>query len=350
MKSNPPYVLFLIVVVFFSGGCKTIKTGTASSPRIQYELSGGAGHYDYAPSAIEDEYGIRYMFLCQNKNPFQIVDHVYLFKGIPTGKGYVWQPGTEIMAPSLTGWDKIHICDPDVRQLKFVYKGEQYNWIMTYLGVDQWFNHNQIGLAFSKTIEGPYIKYDQNPLIPYTDTTKWGVGQSTSIVLDSNTIQLFYSKSETPRGKGMYSRNIKFVNGTIDIGHEQVVPHLFPNTYFAYSDKYKFAISEIRINEDKQIPTWVGNYVRFTYQPRDVDMFDTKNDWKEIGLVGPAQTGFPRNHNPGFLTDTKGYIIPGKELVVYFTVAMTGDDWLWSYNLYSASFDPKEIFGKKNSL
>ncbi|HVU56525.1 MAG TPA: hypothetical protein VHD83_15775 [Puia sp.] len=317
-------------------------TSVAQKPVIQYELSGGAGHYDYAPSAIEDEYGIRYMFLCQNKNPFEIVDHVYLFKGIPTAKGYVWQPGTEIIAPSATGWDKIHICDPDVRQLNFAYKGQQYHYIMTYLGVDQWFNHNQIGLAFSKAIEGPYTKYDGNPLVPYTDTTKWGVGQSTSIVLDSNTIQLFYSKSDTPRGR-MYARNIKFVNGTIDIGQERVVPHLYPNTYFAYSEKYKFAVSEVRINQDKQIPTWVGNHVRLTRQVRDADMFDEKNDWTEMGLIGASQTRFPRNHNPGLLTDTKGYLIPGRDLIVYFTVAVTGDDWLWSYNLYSATYDHKKL-------
>lgn len=340
MKTLLP-LLTITVVIATSLGCKTATKATAN-PAIQYELSGGAGHYDYAPSAIEDEYGIRYMFLCQNKNPFEIIDHVYLFKGVPTAKGYTWLPGTEILAPSAMGWDKIHICDPDVRQLNFTYKGERYHYIMTYLGVDQWFNHNQIGLAFSKAIEGPYIKYDRNPLIPYPDTTRWGVGQSTSIVLDSNTIQLFYSKSDTPRSR-MYARKIKFSDGAIDIGREQVVPHLYPNTYFAYSDKYKFAVSEVRIDQDKQIPTWVGNHIRLTCQPRGVDLFDEKNDWKELGLIGPAQTHFPRNHNPGLLTDTKGYIIPNRDLVVYFTVAVTGDDWLWSYNLYSATYGRKKL-------
>lgn len=92
------------------------------------------------------------MFVCQNKVPFVIRDHIYLFKGIPTKNGYKWQPGTEVLGPSKSGWDKIHTCDPDVRKMNFSYKGQEYHWIMFYLGVDQWFNHNQIGLAFSKVL------------------------------------------------------------------------------------------------------------------------------------------------------------------------------------------------------
>ena len=134
------------------------------TPQIQYEFSGGAGHYNYAPSIIEDQYGIRYGFVCENRDPFKIVDYVYLYKGIPTEKGYVWQPGTQIIEPSETGWDNCHICDPDVREFKTTYKGETYNWIMTYLGVDRWdCNHNQIGLAISKNIERTFL-YARNKI------------------------------------------------------------------------------------------------------------------------------------------------------------------------------------------
>lgn len=336
------FLLFFLVWAWVSGCLSRTDQKQVAKTEIKYELGGGAGHYNYAPSAIEDQYGIRYMFLCQNKNPFEIVDYVYLFKGIPTKNGYVWQPGTEIIAPSKEGWDKIHICDPDVREFALTYKGEKYNWIMTYLGVDQWHNHNQIGLAFSKNIEGPYIKYDQNPLVSFSDTTQWGVGQSTSIVLDSTTIQLFYSKSGKPRGT-MSVRNIKLnVLDSLHLGEERVVPFLYPNTYFARSKKNMYAVSEIRINQSKEIPTWVGNYVRVVYKPLEKDLFADQDEWVEIGLVGPKETGFPRNHNPGFLTDSKGNIIPDRELVVYFTAAMTGQNWLWSYDLYSARFELPE--------
>ena len=32
------------------------------------------------------------------------------------------------------------------------------------------------------------------------------------------------------------------------------------------------------------------------------------------------------------------------ELVMYFTPAMTGENWLWSYDLYSATFNLKNYF------
>lgn len=343
MKLKLLLISVLSVVAFL-----TVLIGFDSRPRaelvkpeIKYEFGAGAGHYNYAPSAIQDEYNIRYLFLCQNKNPFEIIDYVYLIKGIPTKNGYVWQDGTEIMAPSEEGWDKIHICDPDVRRFDLTYKGEKYKWIMTYLGVDQWHNHNQIGLAFSKNIEGPYIKYDKNPLISFSDTTKWGVGQSTSIVMDSTTIKLFYSKSGTPRSV-MCVRDIKLNElESLNIGEEKVVPHLYPNTYFAFSKENIYAVSETRVNQSREIPTWVGNHVRFVYKPLSKGLFSGKDDWIEIGVAGPEDTGFPRNHNPGFLTDTKGYMMSDDEALVYFTVAMTGENWLWSYDLYSAWFDLK---------
>ncbi len=330
-------LIYLVLVMLF--GCKgNHQEQHTIIPRIQYELGGGAGHYNYAPSAIEDKYGIRYMFLCQNKDPFKIIDYVYLFKGIPTKNGYVWQPGTEIVAPSESGWDKIHICDPDVREFRTTYKGETYNWIMTYLGVDQWFNHNQIGLAISKNIEGPYIKFDKNPLVTYQDTTRWGVGQSTTIVKDSTTIQLFYS-STTENGP-LCVREIKLNDlDNIVLGEEKKVPFLGANTYPVMSKKNMYMVSETRVSQDKEIPTWVGNVCRLAYKPRTESLFTEEDGWIVIGHAGPEETGFPRNHNPGFLTDTKGYLLNDEELVVYFTVAMTGENWLWSYDLYSATYD-----------
>ena len=117
------YKTYIYLAVFTLLGCKGNDRNEPQTltPQIRYEFSGGAGHYNYAPSIIEDQYGIRYGFICENRDPFKIVDYVYLYKGIPTNKGYVWQPGTQIIEPSETGWDNCHICDPDVREFKTTY-------------------------------------------------------------------------------------------------------------------------------------------------------------------------------------------------------------------------------------
>ena len=247
MKQNLSLIALLLTMVCHA------QINLPVIPTVQYEISGGAGHYNYAPSVIQDQYGIRYAFMCENLEPFKIVDYIYLYKGIPQGDSYVWQRGTRIVDPSADGWDNCHICDPDVREFQTTYKGETYNWIMTYLGVDRWdCNHNQIGLAISKNIEGPYIKFDQNPLVAYQDTTRWGVGQSTTIVKDSTTIMLFYH-STTPNGP-YCMREIKLDDlDNIVLGEEMKVPNLSAKTYPAFSEKNRYMVSELWVNRSKEI-------------------------------------------------------------------------------------------------
>lgn len=336
-------ITVLTCILLNSCAINTDKS-TIVIPEIKYEFSGGAGHYDYAPSFIVDEYGIIYGYLCENREPFKIVDYIYLYKGTPTKNGYVWQPGVEVLAPSTHGWDNCHICDPDVREFKTRWKGQEYNYIMTYLGVDQWdCCHNQIGLAVSPTIEGPWTKYDGNPIVPYEWRDKWGTGQSTTIVKNDSTIVLYYH-STTPNGP--YARREIILNDldNIRIGVEEKIPHLAPNSYPMYSEDTIYMVSEIRDdNYNGLIPTWVGNVCQVASMPIDADMAAETNPWTELGRITESLSGFPRNHNPGFLTDTKGYLPSKDELVVFFTPAVTGEDWLWSYDLYSATFDIKKV-------
>jgi hypothetical protein len=322
-------------------------------PTIRYELGGGAGHYNYAPSFIIDEYGIIYGYMCQNRDPFQIVDYIYLYKGIPTENGYVWQPGIPVLAPSEEGWDNCHICDPDVRKFKTRYKGETYEWIMTYLGVDQWdCKHNQVGLAIAKNIEGPWIKFDGNPIVPYESRDKWGTGQSTTIIKDSATITLVYHSTDSNGPVAV--RDIKLDDlSDIVLGEEYNIPDFPGNTYpTVYEDKV-FLVSEQRSEDYKNvIPTWVGDLCLVHYKEIKSGKSVTETlaepgGWTEIGRVSPKNSRFPRNHNPGFLTDIYGYAPSGSELIVFYTPAVTGENWLWSYDLYSAKFDLNEFFNKK---
>lgn len=313
---------------------------TSGTPIIQFEISGGYKKYVYAPSAFQDN-GIRYMFLCKNRDPGVVVDYVYFYKGTRNTEGkYIWDEGKEVLGPSSSGWDSQHTCDPDVREFRLRYKGETYNWIMTYLGCDQKDNnHNQIGLAFAKNIDGPYIKYDKNPLIPtHAGFNAWGVGQSTSVVIDTISIQLFFSSSPYD----IMVRTVKLNDlENVDIGTPQVVKNITPNAYLAYSKNNIYGVNERRIDINDGKPT--GDYCYFNYKPLSAGLFSDTDDWKIIGKVGPADTKYPHNHNPGFLTDKKGYMLSDDEAIVYFTVGETGDNWLWSYQLYSATFDLKNL-------
>ena len=342
------YVLVISALIMISCSEVPEKSGQILLKEVRYELGGGAGYYNYAPSVIEDEYGIRYAYMCQNRVPFEIVDYIYLYKGIPTKDGYVWQPGTEVLGPSVEGWDNCHVCDPDVREFKTRWKGKTYNWVMTYLGVDQWdCNHNQVGLAVAESIEGPWIKFDGNPIVPYEARNSWGTGRSTTIVKNDSTVLLFYCKSGSYRMREIVLSDLD----DFSIGEEKNVPNLPFNTYPAMSkakDKL-FMVSELRGEsyDNSQIPNWVGDICKIVYMPLagddplDSDLWvkPESNLWKEVHTIAPEHSGFPRNHNPGFLTDTKGYLVDDNELVVYFTPAVTGSDWLWSYDLWSATYD-----------
>lgn len=343
-------LIFCLIAVFIlttSCGNKEINEVTLPkpietkiTPVVQLEIPGGYKEYVYAPSAIEDN-GVRYLFVCKNRDQGVVVDYVYFYKSIRSTDGkYVWAQGKEVLGPSVTGWDREHTCDPDVREFKLRYKGETYNWIMTYLGCDQKDNnHNQIGLAFAKNIDGPYIKYDKNPLIPtHAGFNSWGVGQSTSIVIDTTSIQLFYSSSPFD----IMVRNVKLNDlENVDIGTPQVVKNITPNAYFAYSKKNIYSVYEKRVDINDGKPT--GDYSYFMYKPLSSQLFSIANDWTIIGSVGPADTKYPHNHNPGFLTDKKGYMLSDEEAIIYFTIGESGDNWLWSYQLYSATFDLKNL-------
>ena len=130
----------------------------------------------------------------------------------------------------------------------------------------------------------------------------------------------------------------------IILGEEKAIPFRGANSYPAMSDKNIYMVSETRVSPIKKIPTWVGDVCRLAYKPRTESLFTEEDGWIEIGHSGPEETGFPRNHNPGILTDTKGYMLNDDELVMYFTPAMTGENWLWSYDLYSATFNLKNYF------
>ena len=56
------YKTYICLTLLALSSCKNNDDNSPQTltPQIRYEFSGGAGHYNYAPSIIQDEYGIRY--------------------------------------------------------------------------------------------------------------------------------------------------------------------------------------------------------------------------------------------------------------------------------------------------
>ena len=97
-----------------------------------------------------------------------IRDHIILRKEVKAGTE--WQAVEEkvVLAPSTTSdeWDSVHVCDPFVIGGDYHYKNTDYYYAMLYLGCNTLDNSkNEIGIAFAKEPEGPWVKYENNPII-----------------------------------------------------------------------------------------------------------------------------------------------------------------------------------------
>lgn len=113
-------------------------------------------YYNYAPCLIQLDNSTKYLFYCGNRESSTIVDYICWKKATLNNGVWTWSSENVAFGPSESDWDMCHVCDPDVIKGQFDYNGHTYSWAMTYLGVAQWdCNANQIGIAFSDSIEGP---------------------------------------------------------------------------------------------------------------------------------------------------------------------------------------------------
>ncbi|WMT39448.1 hypothetical protein RE628_18720 [Paenibacillus sp. D2_2] len=136
------------------------------------------GIYNYCPSPVRVDEDTMVVFYCANTWPGLVIDDIYGRKGKLQDGQWIFSDKFRVLEPSRLGWDCIHVCDPDVIKGEYSYQGETYSWVMVYLGCDiHYCYHNQIGIAFAKNIEGPYVKYDRNPIIGSDEIFNWGQGK-----------------------------------------------------------------------------------------------------------------------------------------------------------------------------
>ena len=118
--------------------------------------------YNYCPSIfIEDN--VQHVYYCTNKDEGNVTDYVGYRTGQITNNKLEYSSETKfVLSHGENGsWDSRHACDPSVIKGEFKFHGEQYSYLMAYLGcVPSDCTLNETGIAVSKTPEGPWVKCD----------------------------------------------------------------------------------------------------------------------------------------------------------------------------------------------
>lgn len=325
---------------------------------------GESRFYNYCPSTfIED--GKRYVYYCTNRDEGNITDYVgFRSAQYSEDTGWNWSDMEIVLGPTEGTFDQRHTCDPSVTKGKFIYNDETYNYLMAYLGSIQSDNNgNEIGIAVSKTPEGPWIKCDEiNPLIPYDrENAIWGTGQASLVNIDGEgDILMFYSVGNKD---GTYEEvreyNLSNLNEPVLLQHAKVPTNGLKSgdtlicdadvCYDVANKKMLLVKGKIPYSPDGNSPAFIADKLVVYYmdlsnssKPTD-ELFKGNNasNWRLLGEIGYEQTGFMRNHNAGLLTDPYGHLLENTDFI---EVALTRSDiannewnWLSTYRIYSLS-------------
>lgn len=315
-----------------------------------------SGIYNYCPSIMQIDESTAYIYYCTNKTSNNVTDYIGCRKATRNADGsWTWGSETLVLSPSSSTifnkpWDSRHACDPSVIKGNFTYNGEQYSYLMAYLGCKSNDSQdNEIGLAVSKTPDGQFTRVGSAPFVGFeylgsSDIWEWGVGQPSIINIDKESrVMLFYTRGDRDGTRTIVEEwNLADLNNPVRISSEKLsakglktltgTQDIMNNADFAYdpvTNRY-YAASDCHPNPS-DTPDYIASHFRVTYF--DYTGSFTSFTWKSISTIGPDQTGFARNHNVGILRDAYGHITEDY-LSVFYTVSITGDSSLWSYRIY----------------
>ena len=343
---------------------------------------GETNKYNYCPSYfIEDN--IAHVYYCTNKDEGNVTDYVGYRKGEVVNNKVKYSDNSQYVLThgEMGSWDSRHACDPSVVKGEFKYHGEEYNYLMAYLGcVPSDCTQNETGIAVSKTPDGPWIKCDFkedgvtkiNPIVPFSDfscnETSWGTGQPSLVSVDKKGRVLLFTTVGATNGTFTNLReydfsdidNYKLLRERVSINIDGIrgsngSASFINNADFGYDEVNKriiMAKPRQFFGTDGKSPNFIADTIDVYYiddtegsEIGDV-LFAGKNTtkiWKLIGSVNESLTGFLRNHNTGLVTDEYKRIDSSSPLGVLFTRGDEDSGGQWSYlstyRLYITALD-----------
>lgn len=335
--------LSIFVVIFVAFFNQILYASEASSEKLMAPLfdKPSGQFYNYAPCYIQTDNDTRYVYYCANQNSGEIVDFICWRKAIKENGLWLWGEQNIAFGPSENSWDMCHVCDPDIVKGSFWYKGKHYSWAMTYLGVAQWdCKANQIGIAFSESIEGPWVKFENNPIISCPNTYSWGVGQDSMISLNNEgRFRIVYRYSD---GTDDFCRYKDFdfsdADNYTESPHTVVsrdglinnISHTCPShvTYDSVNEIYYIAAEHVW-DEPRRCcrEILIGSLEKDAFE-------NGTGTWDVVYRFNQSNTGYVGNHNASFLRDSFGK----NDGAATLGVAMSSSDnsGLWSFQINEA--------------
>lgn len=332
--------------------------------------------YNYCPS-IKVEGDNMYAYYCTNEVWANVTDFIGFREGKVIDNELRFKDEQLVLAPTPDTWDLRHVCDPTVIKGEFKYEGEDYNYLMAYLGcVPSDCTLNDTGIAVSKTPQGPWVKCNGlhsttnkpiNPLVSYKEfnwaTNSWGTGQASLVSVDKKGRVMLFTTVGTKDGSFMNIREYDLS----DISNYQLIREeqktftdgivgtsiRINNGDFCFDAKTKrFYMAKGRspFGGDGLSPNFIADAVDLYYvdassydNPFDIFFDDNRSQsWVHIGVVDQQLSGYPRNHNTGLVTDEYGHMFDDTKIAVGFTSSQYGSvaamSYLKTYRIFVTSF------------
>lgn len=334
--------------------------------------------YNYCPSIMIED-GVEHIYYCTNKDWGNITDYIGYRQGSIINGQLKYTKEQLVVSPTPETWDQTHTCDPSVIKGEFKYNGEDYNYLMAYLGcIPLNCKLNETGIAVSKSPNGPWVKCNDkkldgitsiNPIVPYSDFNcteeNWGTGQACLMSVNKKGRVLLFTTVACPTGGFTDVREYDFSNindyklireaklstdgicyGTNWIGNAE---------YCFDQVNKKFIMAKPRggFGKDGEYPDFIADTIDVYYldasnydSPFDV-FFDSEKTvgWKYISSINKELSGYPRNHNTGIITDEYQYMYKQGVVGVAFTSSQYGTvsamTYLKTYRIFATTFEVK---------
>ncbi len=335
-------ILAAAAVSLMAAECRSASSAPA--------FTAGAGIYQYAPSIVQDDPAHRFVLYCTNLSPYVVRDSIGLREARRVGTTWLWGGETIALRPEGEGWDSVHVCDPDMVKGSFTGPEGTWPWMMAYLGCDTLDNtHNQVGLAFAPSPGGPWHRFSGNPVVTYLPYDRWwGAGQPSVVSLDrQGRVRLFYTRGDAG-GTRMMMRDMDLsrldapvmgpeiplaTSGLSEADGTAVVLHggalaltESGSTWWMIRERHPFP---------SDTPSFIAREEQLAWS--SAAALESGGSWTVAGVVGPALTGAPRNHNGSIVKDAWGRIPDSGPLSVACSTAAAGPGFLWTYRIVEVS-------------